>query len=228
MSESPEEEKGYGRSACTEFVSAPSKRLVSLVSSCTKSPHELVAILPGSRGHRRLAQMLRPLTIATPRGAFTQDPFTPSPRSIGQATPAMAFPAQDREPAPTLPSIIAPSSGRYRGHHVMPFGRSPAISIPGLELRDDVPPPLPRPRVLPVGDAPQQSEGMRKDHREYSRASSSFASGYGSVASSHADERRNVERRDTGGTTNGDEGYYSFASTERYDARRDSLSSAFV
>ena len=127
----------------------------------------------------------------------------------------MAFPPQYREPAPTLPSIIAPGPGRYRAHHDMPFGRSPALSLPGLDMRDDVPPPLPPPRILPFGDSPHPSEHTRRDSRAYN-ASSSFASGYGSMASSHADDRPSFKRRDTGSTANGDEGYASYASTDRY------------
>ncbi|PNY25923.1 Uncharacterized protein TCAP_04140 [Tolypocladium capitatum] len=136
----------------------------------------------------------------------------------------MAFPPQYREPAPTLPSIIAPGTGRYRAHHDVPFGRSPAISIPGLGPQDDVPPPLPPPRILPFGDAPQQPEDMKRDHREYGHGSSSFASGYSSMGSSFADERPNFKRRDTGSTVNGDEGYCSYASPER---SRDSLPAEF-
>ncbi|KAL3962470.1 hypothetical protein ACCO45_003993 [Purpureocillium lilacinum] len=135
----------------------------------------------------------------------------------------MAFPPQYREPAPTLPSIIAPGPGRYRAHHDMPFGRSPAMSIPGLDMRDDVPPPLPPPRILPFGDSPHPSEHTRRDSRDYN-ASSSFASGYGSMASSHADDRPSFKRRDTGSTANGDEGYASYASTDR---SRDSVPTEF-
>ena len=89
------------------------------------------------------------------------------------------------------------------------------MSIPGLELRDDVPPPLPPPRVLPLGEPPRQPDGATKDGRELRHSSSSFASGYGSMASSHADDRPGLKRRDTGSTTNGDEGYSSYASTDR-------------
>lgn len=101
----------------------------------------------------------------------------------------------------------------------MQFGRSPAIPIPGLEPKDDVPPPLPPPRVLPFGDAPRQlSADTNKDHHHRTRAhGSSLASGYCSMGSPYADDRPQLKKRDTGGTTAGaDEGYASYASTERY------------
>lgn len=90
-------------------------------------------------------------------------------------------------------------------------------------MRDDVPPPLPPPRILPFGDSPHPSEHTRRDSRDYN-ASSSFASGYGSMASSHADDRPSFKRRDTGSTANGDEGYASYASTDR---SRDSVPTEF-
>ncbi|KAM4066316.1 hypothetical protein HRG_000430 [Hirsutella rhossiliensis] len=129
----------------------------------------------------------------------------------------MAFPPQYREPPPTLPSIIAPGPGHYHApHDSMRFGRSPAISIPGPEPKVNAPPPLPPPRNLPVGDAPQPPPNS-KDHRLRTHASS-LASGYGSMGSSYADDRPHFKRRDT--ANGGDEGYASYASTER---SRDSL-----
>ncbi|ODA77432.1 hypothetical protein RJ55_07061 [Drechmeria coniospora] len=108
----------------------------------------------------------------------------------------------------------------------MPFGRSPAISIPGLESRDDAPPPLPPPRVLPFADLPRHADDAKGDHREcVHRSSSSFASGYGSMASSHGEERHDFRRRHVGAAaTNADEGYSSYASTAR---SRDSLPTEF-
>lgn len=93
------------------------------------------------------------------------------------------------------------------------------MAIPGMDSRDDVPPPLPPPRVLPFGDAPTQYRDDLKDKRDYSRGSSfasrsSLASGYGSMSPCHLDERPGYRRRETG-SINSDEGYASYASTER-------------
>ncbi|KAL7809226.1 hypothetical protein V8C26DRAFT_272066 [Trichoderma gracile] len=139
----------------------------------------------------------------------------------------MAFPPQYREAPPSLPSIIVPGSGanRYRDQGI-PFSRSPAMAIPGMDMRDDVPPPLPPPRHLPFGEAPTQYRDEAKDKRDFSRGSSfasrsSFASGYGSMSPALLDERSGYKRRETG-SINSDEGYASYASTER---SRDSLSS---
>ncbi|KAL7793844.1 hypothetical protein V8C37DRAFT_79603 [Trichoderma ceciliae] len=137
----------------------------------------------------------------------------------------MAFPPQYREAPPPLPSIIVPGSGanRYRDQGI-PFSRSPAMAIPGIETRDDVPPPLPPPQILPFGEVPTQFRDDMEDKREFSRGSSfasrsSFASGYGSMSPCHLGERPGYKRRDTG-SINSDEGYASYASTER---SRDSL-----
>ncbi|KJZ79719.1 hypothetical protein HIM_01188 [Hirsutella minnesotensis 3608] len=127
----------------------------------------------------------------------------------------MAFPPQYREPPPTLPSIIAPGNGRYRGHHDIHFGRSPAMSIPGLESKEDVPPPLPPPRVLPFGELPRSAEESRRDHHWRGHPAPSFTSGYGSMSSSCGDERPTFKRRDTGDNVNPDEGYASYASIDR-------------
>ncbi|KAM5352858.1 hypothetical protein ACJ41O_005580 [Fusarium nematophilum] len=130
----------------------------------------------------------------------------------------MAFPPQFREPAPALPSIIVPSGDRFRSHashHEMPFGRSPAMSIPGIQTPDDVPPPLPPPRYVPGPDQPHHPEDMR-EKRDYSHGTGSFASGYGSMNSSYAEDRPSYQRRDTYSTIGDrDEGYASYSSTDR-------------
>lgn len=134
----------------------------------------------------------------------------------------MAFPPQFREVPAPLPSIVVPGNGanRFRDQGI-PFSRSPAMAIPGIETRDDVPPPLPPPRNLPFGDAPTQFRDDFKDKRDFSRGSSfasrsSFASGYGSMSPCHMDDRQGYERRGTGSITS-DEGYASYASTDRWE-----------
>ncbi|EHK46928.1 uncharacterized protein TrAtP1_010461 [Trichoderma atroviride] len=136
----------------------------------------------------------------------------------------MAFPPQYREAPPALPSIIVPGSGANRYRDDLTFSRSPAMAIPGMDTRDDVPPPLPPPRVLPFGDAPTQYRDDSKDKKESSRGSSfasrsSLASGYGSMSPCHLEERPGYRRREAG-SINSDEGYASYASTER---SRDSI-----
>lgn len=96
------------------------------------------------------------------------------------------------------------------------------MAIPGMDMRDDVPPPLPPPRHLPFGEAPTQYREEVKDKRDFSRGSSfasrsSFASGYGSMSPALVDERSGYKRRETG-SINSDEGYASYASTERWEA----------
>lgn len=132
----------------------------------------------------------------------------------------MAFPPQYREPAPALPSIIVPTSGdRFRSHashhHELPFSGSPAMSIPGMPPRDDVPPPLPPPRY-PGFDQPSALAESMREKREY--AHGSFASGYGSMTSSyHHEDRPSYQRRsNTGAFGERDEGYASYSSTDRY------------
>ncbi|PHH60701.1 hypothetical protein CDD81_1319 [Ophiocordyceps australis] len=109
---------------------------------------------------------------------------------------------------------MAPISERFRGHHQVPLSRSHAISIPGLEPRTQAPPPLPPPRIVPIGDAPQLPEDMSREHRDYGHGPASMASGYGSIASSFADDRPNYRKRESG-SLHDDEGYASYASTER-------------
>jgi hypothetical protein len=129
----------------------------------------------------------------------------------------MAFPPQYREPAPALQSIIGPASGdRYRthaSHHELPFSRSPAMSIPGMPPRDDVPPPLPPPRYTGFDQPSALAENMR-EKREY--AHGSFASGYGSMNSSYHEDRPSYQRRSNTSTFGDrDEGYVSYSSTDR-------------
>lgn len=137
----------------------------------------------------------------------------------------MAFPPQHREPPPGLPSIRVPvSADHFRRHahsHLnddMPFGRSVAMSIPGIEVREDAPPPLPPPRMLPMEGAPYETYEHKKNKREYghSISSSSAASGYGSMDSSFRSDRVDYRRRrDTGDSGIHDEGYSSHPSGDR-------------
>lgn len=131
----------------------------------------------------------------------------------------MAFPPQYREPPPSLPSILSSGPGRYNLHHDMQFTSSPAISIRGIDSKDDVPPPLPPPRHLPFSEGAPQMEESKQDLRDYGRSGSSIQSGYGSMHSnSYIDERPSYKRRDTGSSINGDEGYASYNATERFVA----------
>ncbi|KAK5989488.1 hypothetical protein PT974_11011 [Cladobotryum mycophilum] len=144
----------------------------------------------------------------------------------------MAFPPQYRD-APPLPSIAVPMSGadRFKEHGV-PFSRSPAMSIPGLDTRIDAPPPLPPPKVLPFGEVPTPRPDFKKE-RNYPHgsstssfahgSSSSFASGYGSMSPNYLDERHGFKRRDISSLMS-DEGYSSYASSER---SRDPLPAEF-
>jgi hypothetical protein len=119
----------------------------------------------------------------------------------------MAFPPQYREPPPELPSIRTPGADPFRTSHYqdVPFSRSPAVSIPGVEHRvDAAPPPLPPPRILPFEGAPDMREKRGYDH-----SFPSGGSGYGSMDSALAD-RPVLKRRDTA-STNGDEGYASYS-----------------
>ncbi|KAF7561550.1 hypothetical protein G7046_g2591 [Stylonectria norvegica] len=131
----------------------------------------------------------------------------------------MAYPPQYREPPPSIPSIIVPSADRFRSrttHHDMGFGgRSPAVSIPGLHEQDNVPPPLPPPPYLPGNEPPQHHQDM-KPRRDYGPSAASFASGYGSMASSFAEDRPSYMRRDMSSMLGDrDEGYASYSSTGR-------------
>ncbi|KAJ4022653.1 hypothetical protein NW766_001697 [Fusarium irregulare] len=125
----------------------------------------------------------------------------------------MAFPPSYREPGPALPSIIVPATGdRYRthaSHHELQYGRSPAMSIPGMQTRDDVPPPLPPPKYL--HDQPSALAENMREKREY--AQGSFASGYESMNSSYLEDRPSYQRRSN--TSDRDEGYASYSSTDR-------------
>ncbi|KAM3431256.1 hypothetical protein NHJ13734_007381 [Beauveria thailandica] len=128
----------------------------------------------------------------------------------------MAYPPSYREVAPPLPSIKIHAGDRFSSHHDMPFGRSSAMPIPGIEPRQHVPPPLPPPPE-PFTDATRRAEDLKRERRGY-------ASNYGSINSSYADQRPSLKRRDTGSTT-GDEGYASYASTDR---SRESFPTEFV
>ncbi|KPM35149.1 hypothetical protein AK830_g11421 [Neonectria ditissima] len=127
----------------------------------------------------------------------------------------MAFP---------LPSIRVPGADGFRSHashQDSPFGSgSLAMSIPGIQPTNDVPPPLPPPRYLP-GTEPANLPPDMRDKRDFGPGPASFASGYGSMASSFAEERPSYQRREIGGfrnsfTSDRDEGYSSY-STDRYE-----------
>ncbi|KAH6986335.1 hypothetical protein BKA56DRAFT_309945 [Ilyonectria sp. MPI-CAGE-AT-0026] len=131
---------------------------------------------------------------------------------------------------PSLPSIRVPGADGFRNHashHDRPFGSSSlAMSIPGIdETQNNVPPPLPPPRYLP-GTEPANLPPDMRGKRDFGPNTASFASGYGSMASSFAEERPSYLRRDMG-SFNGDrdEGYSSY-STDRYESR-ESLRSEF-
>ncbi|VUC27591.1 unnamed protein product [Clonostachys rosea] len=120
---------------------------------------------------------------------------------------------QQRE-AQTLPSIIVPgAAARFRSRHDdHPYGRSPAMSIPGSDLRQEAPPPLPPP-PMPFGNP---NETMSIDRRDYAQFTPSLSSGYGSATSSLAEDRDRLKRRVTGiKTEDHDEGYSSWQSMER-------------
>ncbi|KHN94373.1 Zinc finger, C2H2-type/integrase, DNA-binding protein [Metarhizium album ARSEF 1941] len=128
----------------------------------------------------------------------------------------MAFPPRYREPPPSLPSIISSGPGRYDLHHDVPFPASSAMSIPRLDQKDVVPPPLPPPRHLPFLEGPAHStDDSKKESMDCSHFGSSAHSGYGSMQSgSFVDERSSCKRRGTGSSANGDEGYASYTATE--------------
>ncbi|CAM1500431.1 Fc.00g095930.m01.CDS01 [Cosmosporella sp. VM-42] len=140
----------------------------------------------------------------------------------------MAYPPQYREPAPALPSIRVPSADSFRhhaSHHDIPFGSSPAMSIPGIKTQDNVPPPLPPPRYVPGTEPPLHSDDMR-ERRDYGHGPASFLSNYGSMtSSSFAEDRASFRRKDTASAIGDkDEGYASY-STER---SRESYPNEFV
>ena len=125
----------------------------------------------------------------------------------------MAYPPSFREMAPPLPRIVAPAGDGYASSHDMSLAHSNAMAIPGIEHHHHVPPALPPPPE-PFGHAPRHPDDIKRERRDPSRGES-FASTYSSMGSSYADERPSFKRRDTGGTSTGDEGYASYASTDR-------------
>ena len=127
----------------------------------------------------------------------------------------MACPPQYREPPPSLPSIMSSGAGRQSHKDASPFSRSPAIAIHKFDFKDDAPPPLPPPRHLPFLEAPARREDSHAELQEYGRSISSLASGYGSMASSFADDRPGFKSTGTGSSLNGDEGYSSYTATDR-------------
>ncbi|KAH6884824.1 hypothetical protein B0T10DRAFT_97339 [Thelonectria olida] len=134
---------------------------------------------------------------------------------------------------PSLPSIRIPSADGYRNHgshHDRTYGSSIAMPIPGLDTQNDVPPPLPPPRYLP-GTEPKRHEDMRdpREQRDFGRSPASFASGYGSMASSFAEERPSFLQRGIRGFNDRDEGYSSYSTDRSRDSgpRFSPLHSAF-
>ncbi|KAH7149053.1 hypothetical protein B0J13DRAFT_296229 [Dactylonectria estremocensis] len=128
---------------------------------------------------------------------------------------------------PSLPSIRVPGPGGFRSHadnHDRQFGSSLAMSIPGIEeTRNDVPPPLPPPRYV-GGPEPSHPPPDMRGKPDFGPNTASFASGYGSMASSFAEERPSYLRGNFG-SFNGDrdEGYSSYST----DRSRESLRSEF-
>lgn len=92
------------------------------------------------------------------------------------------------------------------------------MSIPGLPTHHDVPPALPPPRWVPgLGQPqpqpPQQQLENIKQKKDYGNGPLSFTSGYGSMASSFAEELPSYQQRGT--MSERDEGYASYSSTDR-------------
>ncbi|KAH7140470.1 hypothetical protein B0J13DRAFT_638191 [Dactylonectria estremocensis] len=127
----------------------------------------------------------------------------------------MAFLPQYRQSVPSLPSIRFLQNDRFRAAQDTPFGRSSAMSIPGLPTHHDPPPPLPPPRYVPGIGQPPHSDGMQVK-REYKNSPASFASGHGSMASLYAEDRPGYMRSGTSSAIGErDEGYASYSSTDR-------------
>ncbi|KAI5461977.1 hypothetical protein BGZ63DRAFT_413461 [Mariannaea sp. PMI_226] len=124
---------------------------------------------------------------------------------------------------PSLPSIRVPGAEGFRSHgglHDRTYSSSIAMPIPGLEMQSDVPPPLPPPRFLP-GTEPLHHEDTRdlRDKRDFGRAPASFASGYGSMASSFSEDRLNYHRKDPRSYSGDrDEGYSSYSTDRSRDS----------
>ncbi|KAK7219375.1 hypothetical protein V2G26_007378 [Clonostachys chloroleuca] len=96
---------------------------------------------------------------------------------------------------------------RYDDH---PYGKRPGMNTPGSDLRQEAPPPLPPPQMS-LGNPNDQA--MSIDRRDYAQFTPSLSSGYGSAASSVAEERDTSKRRVTGTKTEDhDEGYSSYSS----------------
>ncbi|ATY65999.1 C2H2 finger domain [Cordyceps militaris] len=127
----------------------------------------------------------------------------------------MACPPSYRERAPPLPSIKIHAGDRFSSHD-MRLGQTGAIPIPGIEHRHYAPPPLPPPPE-PFTEPHCRPDDIKRERRGY-------ASNYSSFNSLYADQRPSLKRRDTGSTT-GDEGYASYASTDR---SRESFPTEFV
>lgn len=90
------------------------------------------------------------------------------------------------------------------------------MAIPNSDPQDDVPPPLPPPRHPPCTNAPYRNDDMLRDSRDRAHPGSSFSSGYGSVASSLAEDRPRQRRGPhSNAYDDRDEGYSSLHSNER-------------
>ncbi|KAG5930731.1 hypothetical protein E4U53_002153 [Claviceps sorghi] len=129
----------------------------------------------------------------------------------------MAFPPQHRDPFLELPSILSPRPPRCRRHHDLTLSGSPAITIPKLETRASIPPPLPPPRHLSSLDTPVRRERSRKEFRAHGHsASPSSSTIYSSMYSSLNHDRSGFKkRRGTVSSITGDEGYASYTAAER-------------
>ncbi|KAG5927558.1 hypothetical protein E4U42_002107 [Claviceps africana] len=133
----------------------------------------------------------------------------------------MAFPPQHRDPFLELPSILSPRPARCRRHHDLTLSGSPAITIPKLESRASVPPPLPPPRQLHRLETPARRERSTKELRAHGHsASPSSSSIYGSMYSLNRDRSGPKKRRGTVGSITGDEGYASYTAGERSQGSR--------
>ncbi|OAQ58455.2 C2H2 finger domain-containing protein [Pochonia chlamydosporia 170] len=115
---------------------------------------------------------------------------------------------QFRETRPSLLSILSSSPGLYRIHHNKQSSGSPAVSMPGLDLKDDVP--QPPPRHIPFLASPARPEKSMDELRDYGRSASFVQVGYGNLCSSLPDERP-----DSGSSVNGNESYASYTAAER-------------
>ncbi|CAH0020134.1 unnamed protein product [Clonostachys rhizophaga] len=116
----------------------------------------------------------------------------------------------------TIPGATARFQSRHNDH---PYEKSLAISIPSSDLQQDAPPPLPPPR-MPLGNPNDHT--MPINRRNYTQFAPSLSSGYGSAASSVAEERDSLKRRVTRVKTGDhEEGYLSSSSWSPIERSKD-------